>query len=49
MQPKLNSLDSVSLARLMQAFAALKYEPDVSFVRAYSQEVYQKLPLFDHR
>ena len=48
-QPKLGSLDAGALARLMGALAALKADPEPSFLRAYAAEVYQKLPLFDDR
>lgn len=49
LQTKLSSLDSATLARLMQCFAQLRYEPDSTFMRAYYSEVYHQLPLFDDR
>jgi hypothetical protein len=33
----------------MGSMAAIKYEPEPAFMRAYCSEVYSKLPLFDDR
>lgn len=48
-QPKLDALDSLTLARVLASFSALSYRPPPSFMAAYASAVAAKLPLFDHK